>query len=151
MNQKSEPFHLLLEDDDDVIHKYRITESDYNKYEKDGIKWITFYCRAGIKESPEDDMPPQLWLEINLPIEAPEFPTLHEGSKLTGKAYDHEKYFNLTNVYCFSHDGFEDPIIEIIEKKGKTLKARITGESVVGPITLLSNFTLNPQRTRSFK
>ena len=144
------PYFILIEDED-ASYKYKVTESDYNIYENEGRKWITFYCAAEIEIIPNENGNPLPWVEINIPYEPNEFPVIDVDTILTGEAYDSERDDNLTNIYFFVHEGFEKPNIQILEKNGSSLIAKIT-ENSDDPrsITVFAEFTFNPERSKSF-
>jgi len=144
------PYYLLIEDED-ASYKYQVTESDYNIYENEGMMWITFYCKAGIELLPSEHGNPEPWVEISIPYKSDQFPSIDVDSILTGDAYDTVRDENLTNIYFFTHEGFEKPQIQIIDKQGDRIKAKINDNSKdPRSITLLAEFTLNPDRSKSF-
>jgi hypothetical protein len=57
---------LTFEDDDEIIHTYRVSVAEYNLYEKEGLKWLTFYCRTDQKISPKDVPSTDPWMEIGM-------------------------------------------------------------------------------------
>lgn len=143
------PETLTLEDDDGILHVFRVTVADYNQYEKDGRRWLTFYCRADEKISPPDGQNPQPWLEINIPLLDEAESELRKGVKVSGAAYDDE-LGNLTNFYWYSHGGFESPDILIRTADPNGVLAEIRGEGDGSPVAILGRFVHNPLRCRSF-
>lgn len=90
------PGTLTYEDDDEVLHKFRVSVAEYNLYMKSGQGWLTLYCATDQKISPTDDLPAEPWLEINVPLTQPR-DELKQGDKITGSAYDNAFGGWLTN------------------------------------------------------
>lgn len=140
---------LYVEDDDDVLHTYRITDADYNVYERDNLQWLTVYCRANEKVAPLDSLNPQPWIELNVPLEPSQRSCLREGVRINGTAYDDSFGGNLTNMHYFSHGGFEDAEITIRDVTEAALTLKITGEADSSRVALCAAFRSNPRRERS--
>jgi len=141
---------LNLEADDGVIEVYRVTSSDYNLYEDEGLRWLTVYCRAEEKVLPPETENPEPWIEINIPFGVTTKAEMTQGARFSSVAYDETFGGNLTNIYWFSHSGFESPVIEVVSMHNTTATLRIQGERYDCPVTVCAAFELNPERKRSF-
>ena len=143
------PGTLTYEDDDEVLHKFRVSVAEYNLYVKNGQGWLTLYCATDQKISPADDLPAEPWLEINVPLTQPR-DELKPGDKITGSAYDDAFGGWLTNFYYYSHSGFEQPEIIIREVDSQSILAEIRGEGDDSPVVISARFTRSSDRHRSF-
>ncbi len=143
------PGTLTYEDDDEVLHKFRVSVAEYNLYVKNGQGWLTLYCATDQKISPTDDLPAEPWVEINVPLTQPR-DELKPGDKITGSAYDDAFGGWLTNFYYYSHSGFEQPEIIIREVDSQSILAEIRGEGDDSPVVIYARFARSSDRHRSF-
>jgi hypothetical protein len=149
MSTTTEPFGTLTyEDDEEVLHKFRVSVAEYNLYVKDGQGWLTLYCATDQKISPADDLPAEPWMEISVPLAQPR-DELKPGDKIAGSAYDDAFGGWLTNFYYYSHSGFEQPEIIIQEVDSQSILAEIRGEGDDSPVVISARFTRNSNRHRS--
>jgi hypothetical protein len=139
---------LTIEDDEEVIHTYRVSIAEYNLYEKDGQKWLTLYCRTYLKISPQDDLHTEPWMEINVPLQEP-ISEMKSGDKIIGSAYDDAFGGWLTNFYYFTHSGLEEPEIIIFEASPQSIRAEIRGEGDYLPVVISARFIHNPERFKT--
>ena len=140
---------LTLEDDEGVLHTFRVSVAEYNLYVRDGQGWLTLYCATDRKISPADDLPAEPWMEINVPLAQPK-DRLTPGERIAGSAYDDAFGGWLTNFYYYSHSGFEQPEIIIQAVELHSIFAEIRGEGDDSPVVISTRFTRNPDRYRSF-
>jgi hypothetical protein len=75
---------------------------------------------------------------------------IKSGDKIMGSAYDDAFGGWLTNFYCYSHSGFEEPEIHILEVGSQGILAEIRGEGECSPVVISARFTHNPARFRGF-
>jgi hypothetical protein len=139
---------LTFEDDDEVIHSFRVSVAEYNIYDRGGQLWLTVYCRTDQKISPADDLRTEPWLEINVPLDE-STRELKAGDKISGSAYDDAYGGWLSTFYYFSHSGFEESEITILEMDSQSLVAEIRGEGDDSPVSISARFTHRPDRQRS--